>query len=570
MFHIQAQKPFLKLYSSNDKLLLEDSILYLDKGDNIISALDNYVDVKIEQSFLEASIDSLKIDTMGSNHKGAAFIHLGPKYDFSELAKDTANLKLFESWKVDPPKRLDEFVFLRQKVNKYYANNGYPFAKLNIKDIKLSENKLSGQYYLQKGPRIIIDSILINGNLKLRKAYLENYLGIDQGQLYNHEEVGSIFEKLSKLSFLEQVKNPELTFFGNYSTVNLFLNQKNTSRFDLLFGVIPTNSVQGRQLFLSLDFTTELLNKLGYGEYLFVNFERLRPEQQLFEFKFNYPYILSLPYAIDFDFGIFRNSLDYQTLKSNLGVQYLVDPDIQLKLGWDFESTNIVELDTTLLLTTQMLPQDLDIDQSGITLEAMVNKLDYRFNPRKGFSIEAQGGAGRRTIKRNTSVLSLSNEVVDFSTAYDTLNLNSFRYELSLNTSLFLPVALRGTVGWHSKSAWRYNENGLFRNEKFQIGGNKLMRGFDEASFFTSYYFINTLEYRLLLSQNSYFSVPFIDIGLIENDQNDAEVVIGLGSSLGIETKAGLFNFSIAVGRTKEMGFDFRRPKAHFGFISLF
>ena len=84
------------------------------------------------------------------------------------------------------------------------------------------------------------------------------------------------------------------------------------------------------------------------------------------------------------------------------------------------------------------------------------------------------------------------------------------------------------------------------------------------------YYAISTVEYRLLLSNNSYFSLPFIDAGFIENADGDRELATGIGGSLGIETKVGLFNFTIAVGRTSSVGFDFGRPKAHFGFVSLF
>ena len=81
------------------------------------------------------------------------------------------------------------------------------------------------------------------------------------------------------------------------------------------------------------------------------------------------------------------------------------------------------------------------------------------------------------------------------------------------------------------------------RNEKYQIGGNNLLRGFDEASIFTSWYALTTIEYRLLLSNNSYFSLPFVDLALIENEEGSSSYAIGIGGSLGIETSVGLFQF---------------------------
>jgi hypothetical protein len=43
-----------------------------------------------------------------------------------------------------------------------------------------------------------------------------------------------------------------------------------------------------------------------------------------------------------------------------------------------------------------------------------------------------------------------------------------------------------------------------FRNELFQIGGNRLLRGFDEESQFVSQYLVPSVEYRYLIGQNSY------------------------------------------------------------------
>ena len=72
----------------------------------------------------------------------------------------------------------------------------------------------------------------------------------------------------------------------------------------------------------------------------------------------------------------------------------------------------------------------------------------------------------------------------------------------------------------------------------------------------------------MLLAENSYLSFPFVDIGWVEAEENN--LLIGLGGGLIVETKAGMFNFAVAVGRSDDTGFDFGRPKAHFGFISLF
>ena len=52
----------------------------------------------------------------------------------------------------------------------------------------------------------------------------------------------------------------------------------------------------------------------------------------------------------------------------------------------------------------------------------------------------------------------------------------------------------------------------IFRNELFQIGGYKLLRGFDEESQYLSQFAIGTVEYRYLVGQNSFF-YAFVDGG---------------------------------------------------------
>jgi outer membrane protein assembly factor BamA len=314
-----------------------------------------------------------------------------------------------------------------------------------------------------------------------------------------------------------------------------------------------------------------MLNKLNYGEYIFINFERLRPEQQNFELQFNYPYLLDLPFAIDTELNIFRNALNFSTLRADLGVQYLINSTDYLKVSWNYESSDLIEVDTAAIKSSRQLPVDLDFNQTGFAVEFFMNRLDYRFNPRSGYRILTRGVIGQRTIKLNPQIIQLEDsDGFDFEELYQDIESVSPRFELSTDVSYFQPLSIRSALGFHFKGAWLYNSQGILRNEKYQIGGNKILRGFDEAAFFTSYYAVSTLEYRLLLSSNSYFSVPFIDFGYFELDDGTPTYGLGIGGSLGFETKVGLFNFSVATGRTSDIGFDLSRPKAHFGFISLF
>jgi len=549
------------------KPALEDALIANTDRRPTIDVINEKVNELLAVDRLEAAIDSIVYDSL--TRSDLVYLHVGPEYTFDQISLDSISKELLDRVDIHQPRTTSEYLDSRSKLADYYATKGYPFARVRLQDLQMNKGTISGTLKVDEGNLIIQDSIIINGEVQIRQGYLRNYLDFHKGEPYDHSKVKEIKDKLDKLRFLRTTEEPNLSFIYDYASLNLYVEPRNTSRFDLLFGVIPTNNIQGRQLFLSLDFTTELLNKLGYGEYIFLNFERLRPEQQKLDIRFNYPYLLDSPFAIDLSFEIFRNALDYQTTKSDLGVQYLINSSDYIKVAWNFESSKIVEVDSLAIVNARALPQDLSVTQSGLSVKAVISKLDYRYNPRRGYSIEIGAVGGQRRILIDPGILALSNSEVDFQSLYDSLDLVSPRFELTTELSYFRPIARRGTIGLLLNGGWRYTPGELLRNEKFQIGGNQLLRGFDEASLFTSYYGVASLEYRLLLSENSYFSAPFVDIGYIELNGDD-QLAIGIGAGLVAETKVGLFNFSVAVGQNQDQSFDFSRPKAHFGFVSLF
>jgi hemolysin activation/secretion protein len=193
-----------------------------------------------------------------------------------------------------------------------------------------------------------------------------------------------------------------------------------------------------------------------------------------------------------------------------------------------------------------------------------LEELDYRLNPRKGFSITGTAGAGNKTIKKNDKL----NPVV-----YNNLKLKSVQYSTELEADLFIPIKNRSTVKLGTRSAYLHNEN-LFQNELFRIGGLKTLRGFDEESIFASSYYIFSLEYRYLLEENSYLFL-FGEGAYTENlsitytgDRYDTPY--GFGAGISFETKAGIFSINYALGSQYNNPIDIRAGKVHFGIVNYF
>jgi hemolysin activation/secretion protein len=140
-----------------------------------------------------------------------------------------------------------------------------------------------------------------------------------------------------------------------------------------------------------------------------------------------------------------------------------------------------------------------------------------------------------------------------------------------LKAAHYFPVGRGGTVKTAINGGWFQSPN-TFRNELFQIGGYKLLRGFDEESIFASGYVVGTAEYRYLLGLNSYF-FAFTDYGW-SNDRSKAvpfsKTYLGAGLGLAFETKGGLFNISVAAGKQSDANLNLRQSKIHFGYVTVF
>jgi hemolysin activation/secretion protein len=202
------------------------------------------------------------------------------------------------------------------------------------------------------------------------------------------------------------------------------------------------------------------------------------------------------------------------------------------------------------------------------------NNTDYRFNPRKGNEVRLITTIGSRRIKKNNEVIDLKDPgdpSYDFEKLYDTIKLNSSSVRVVAVAARYFPLGRQSTIKTGLNGGFFHSGN-IFRNELFQIGGYKLLRGFDEESQYLSQYLIGTTEFRYLIGQNSFF-YALIDGGWGRNSSQNNKInygYFGTGLGLAFETKAGVFNLAWAVGKRSDTEFNLRQSKIHFGFVSYF
>lgn len=474
------------------------------------------------------------------------------------------------------PLRHDALLAIQRRVLEQFENHGYPFASVQLDSVRIeADGGVSAVLNVQRNRFFTFKTVKINGDLKLPPRYLPNYLGLKEGQPYSREQVRRIREQLRSLLFVDATANPSVTFAGDEATINLFLQKKRASRFDFIVGLLPQpNAANGTQrLLLTGSLSAAFQNALNLGERFSVELERLRPETQKLDIQASVPYLLGSPFGAEGRLNIFKRDSTWVDAQADIGVQYLLTGGDYAKFFWENKTSSLQKVDTAAVRLSRRLPANLDLRQNGFGLETAFNRLDYRYNPRRGWSTLAKAVAGFNTVLRNGQIESLKDPAFDYASLYDTVARRTSRFRLETKSELYLPILQRSTLKISLRGGGIFSEKPVFANEQYRLGGNKLLRGFDEESLFATRWAVATAEYRLLLGQNS-FLAAFADYGYLENITNRTRAFLrpfGLGAGMNFETQAGIFGISIAVGR-RDVGesVDLRAAKFHLGYVSLF
>ncbi len=529
------------------------------------------------KGFVTASIDSLIVDSLSARVE----LFLGAQYRWTSLTLDSADAVFLRNAGLVLPgistraSGFNAVSNLQQKILDYYENNGYPFANIQLDSIQIIEDRISGKLKVEKGPLYKIDSIRNMGNAKISSNYLEHYLGFSPGTIFKKEKLQSISQRLQELTFVSEVKPWDLTMLGTGSILNLYLDNRKSSQVNVLIGLLPASTqLANNKMQVTGEANINLKNALGNGETIGLNWQNIQVKSPRLNILYQHPYLFNTPIGVNFNFDLFKKDSSFININFLIGAQYALSSRQSGTVFLQNMSSNLLTVDTFRVKAFRQLPEQADISSVNLGVSYEVNSTDYRFNPRRGNELNLSFSAGTKSIKKNNVIVQLFDEsdpTFDFNTLYDTIKLKSYQFRMKLSAAHYFPVTRASTIRTAINAGWFQSEN-IFRNEVFQIGGYKLLRGFDEESQFASQYAVLTAEYRYLLGRNSFF-FGFVDGGYTKNaslKSSPAYNYIGTGLGMAFETKAGIFNLSWAVGKRSDSRFDFRQSKIHLGYVNYF
>jgi outer membrane protein assembly factor BamA len=529
------------------------------------------------KGYVTFSFDTLRYDTSFAR----LVLYTGEQFRWAQLDTRNVDPGLLEvvGWRermfAGRPMDFQQVATMQERMLDHLENSGYPFARIWLDSVQLDNENVSALLKVNKGPVYKIDSIRVFGTAKISNSYLQRYLDIPNGSTYNKEKLQRVSRRIRDLPYIEEEQPANLTRLGSGSVLNLYLRPKRSSQVNVLFGFLPNNDqLSSKKLLITGEANINLKNAFGSGETIGFNWQQLQVKSPRLNLAFQYPYLFNSPLGLDFAFDMFRKDSTFVNINMQIGAQYMVNAEQTGKLFLQRFQTIVNGVNKNFIIQNRRLGNEADVSSVNVGVDYEFNNTNYRFNPRKGNELRLITSVGTKKLKKNNEVLELKDPgdpSFDFATLYDTLKLKTYQFRIKGYVARYFPFGKASTLKT-AVNGGIFQSGNIFRNELFQLGGYKLLRGFDEESQYLSQYAIATIEYRLLFDQNSYFYV-LADGGWGRNNSqniNENYSYFGTGLGLAFETKVGIFNIAWAVGKRNDTELNLRQSKLHFGFVNYF
>jgi outer membrane protein assembly factor BamA len=435
-----------------------------------------------------------------------------------------------------------------------YENEGYPFASIFLDSLstlssrRKSELRADVFMSVKAGQRIVNDSLYVRSSQPLPYTYLSNYIDFKSGALYNEQRMQQTEKRLREIPFVQVKRWPEVRFEQGKADLFLFVERKKANYFNGVAGLRPDEATGKTNV--TGDAEVRLVNAFNRGEEFGVIWRKLQPLTQDLAVRAMVPYLFKTPLAIDGKLQIYKRDTSFTSVKLMAGAGVILPRNQRIRV--------FVERNRTDRLTNFYTAGDLANAQHTLYgLSAQLETLDYRWNPRRGFTLQIEGATGYRvTSQPNAEDVAFARKPL---TRADAL------------AEFYIPVFKRQTLLFGMKGAVIMSDS-LYENEVYRIGGLRTIRGINEESIFATAWAVGTFEYRWLLEENSALFV-FVDQAWYEYKGilgYVRDLPINVGAGANFETKAGIFTFNYALGKQFDNPVLVRNGKISFGFRSLF
>jgi outer membrane protein assembly factor BamA len=514
-----------------------------------------------QDGYLAASIDSIRF----SDGRITAFCNRGVRFNWAKVSFDSIdskvirkaaiNLNRYENKKINPHQMIRD----QRKLVGIYENSGYPFASARLARMSFNGNMAEGIMLIEKGPLVRIDSIIIKGNAKISLKYLKKQIGLDKYDLYQEKKIMAISDRIKETTFLREIKPFEIEFRENSADIYTYLEKNRASQFNGIIGIIPNNEITGK-LLLTGEVNFSLANLFGRGILFNMDWKKLEPLTQELNINSSYPYIFNSSIGVGINLSLLKQDTTYFRAEPEIELRYFFSGSNWFRLFYMSQLSTVTGSSGSS--GTGPLPPFAEYNASLYGAGIRFSKLDYQFNPRRGIYVKGDVSIGSKKIRNDPDLESDIYEGVDKSTTKTVITGAIYAY---------LPLVGNFVLHLRSLDGVMLNKY-LFANELFRLGGIQNIRGMDENSVTASSYVTGSVELRYLFEQQSnlflFFDGCYWQRNIAAEFKQDTPIGFGIGMNL--QTKAGIFTISWALGSQYGNPVNIGTAKVHIGYIQRF
>jgi len=481
----------------------------------------------INYGYLDISVSS---EYTSKNNCLTVKIYEGNKYNFN--VNSTENRFELERKKFFAIPDIDEKI---EEILDYYNNNGYPFANICIDSFSTKNDIINMHLNLNKGRRVVIDTIVIKGAAGTNRSLIIKESGLKKGMLYDKSKLDRAESYLKRSDFVDVNDIGNLFVSGNekYGII-IDVTEKKSSRFDGIIGYIPKKK-QTEKGYFTGEINLALKNISGTGRNFALRWYKPKRNNQEISLSYTEPWVFGFSIS-----GVFNQSF-YDSLYTRREFELSIKMRISEKIDGNIKigTQNVIPGENN-----ENLPNSKGISISaGFTYYDMDNII----NPTGGIFYSSQIDY----FFRKSNLQNRETETTD--------------KKMSLNFEAAKTVFKKSVLFLKINGAKISTSKGeIPASEMFFLGGSSDLRGYREQQFRTPYSFYSNVEYRYILDKYSRLFL-FFDQGYFKLED---KFVYKSGYGFGFRLKSGIgiigFDFAFSFKQS------FSESKIHIRMINNF
>ena len=510
---------------------------YKSYKDLILAIEDTLVLIK-KQGFYDAKVnslirkDSFNYEVILNKNQMVEYIEISNKSAFDEnivkiLNKYTENGKLI---------RFKQIESVTKEITEILSEDGYPFGKVGFINYELvNPTTIKLEMEIQYGSKRNIDKVIVKGYENFPKNFIKNIFKPGKSNSLDVDKALSLANKIDKTGFARNLKDPEILFTKDSSSLYLYLDKIRRNTFDGFLS-FDTDENSGR------------INIEGYAKINLIN-------------TFNGGE------KINFDFRSQKNQ--DRSLNSDVYIQYAFGSPLNLKYG-----LNLIQKDSSYTSNENLIDIDMIFGniRSGLGLQTNKSTSEEAIENVENFKSKLINVFSEYIILDNSD--QLIPELFKISLRYgsglkeqsgDKTNFSKYSLELHRKFNLSSKFKLQSSI-----TRRKINSKNLVNNELLRFGGYNSIRGYDENSIFTDGYTLLKTSLNYYLNDTIYIYTIF-DLANYSNEILDLDEDIysgGLGFSS--RTENGIISISYSKGNSWGNSFNLKNAKINVIFITFF